>query len=132
MLRGSTLNSKNGYNRCSITRLVIDKQDSQTQYEDEDNSVEQAAFDRMGKKRVAKDRVTRAQCKEQIGNLNNISKRNHDETVTFGTASQSKKKRKYTVIGKEWGEKCGENSTRRLEKESFSKIQFSSHRRKES
>ena len=121
MMRGSTLNSKNGYNRCSITRLVIDKQDTQTQHEDEDNSVEQAALDRMGKKRVAKDRVTREQYKDQMRNINNISKRNHEETVTFGTATQSKKKRKYTVLGKEWGNGCGENSTRRLEKESFLK-----------
>ena len=81
IMRGSTLNS---YNRCSITRLVIDKQESNSQHEYEDNSVEQAALEKMPRKRVAKDRLDRAQCKEQMGDINNISKRNQ--------------KRKYAVI----------------------------------
>ena len=46
--------------------------------------MEQAALEKMPRKRVAKDRLDRAQCKEQMGDINNISKRNQ--------------KRKYAVI----------------------------------
>ena len=100
-----------------MTRLVIDSQDRMEAQAD-DSSTEQNALERMEKRRIAKDKHTIRQAMEMV-KINNISKRKHDEIVTFGTSTQKRKRRKYEVIGKDLGLERVKKDTKRLENEKF-------------
>ena len=103
MLRKNTLNSKSGFNRCSIVRLVLEegaKNDDKMAETDRGTIVEldKEGLDRLEAKRKEKDRASR----HGKPAFRKAHKRKEGEPDIFVSEKRSKK-RKYERIDIDWG-----------------------------
>ena len=117
MLRKNTLNSKNGYNRCSITRLVMEekeivKEDTPREEDGQVMELHREGLDRLEAKRLEQN------SRKKVGRPGTwqASKRKEAEKETF-VKSRASKRRKYNLIDTNWGL---ENTTNMLKTENKS------------
>ena len=113
---GEILNSKGEFNRCSITRLVLDKDEEQgAKYnaEYEINDEEQARnAGNDGEQEILRRRKQKD--KEESGKLGKVKDRKGTEKRNQehgGEQQKTKKRRKFALIGEEWGAAKGAEKT---------------------
>ena len=105
--RGEVLNSKSEYSRCKITRLSLEKimtENEQVQLDKASKLEEKDWTEVMLSKRDYQDRQDRQGLGEV--RVSEVSKRKAE-----GKATRRTKKRKYNIIGENWG--LGEIDVRR-------------------
>ena len=116
MLRQNTINSKNGYNRCSITRVVMDNQEhSEGESRGEDDSLKNASIQRLNERRFSKDRQYRANFK-LTGMAGRPAEKRKEVTKETFVTGQRKKKTKFEKISLDWGTGTDEEDQRALER----------------
>ena len=104
--RGSTLNSKAGYNRSALTRLTLDIGEDEVTKEWE-KGIEKDYTTGMFRKRKELDRRDMVRA-GNAGYTPEEGKRKADPETAGAGEGRSKKKRKYEVIKGGWGEKASE------------------------
>ena len=109
----SLLNSKGEYNRCRITRLMLEESEgSKEEQKEQDGEVEIAEIMREGarwerEKAMIRELESKKEHGKQIGVLDTIKevkKRRRELVWEQGNSKKNKKKRQFSRVGKHWGE----------------------------